>query len=337
MSLAIPSDATTSAAPGGLSIRAFEGTAADYAAVVALNNICFPENPDSVEEWRHWDSTRTARIKHQRWIAELNGEAVGFGEYGQSESMYHPQKFRLSLAVHPAHQGRGIGRALYGHILAALAPHDPISLRAEVRADMARAVRFVTERGFVEDMRFWESYLELASFDPAPFAGAEERALASGITITTVAELQARDPYYRRKLYELDQAATADEPHPEPITPVPQATYEAWVFDDPNYLPEANFIALDGDRYIGMSTLGANQGDPTELHVGFTGVLREYRGRGIALALKLRTIDYARRRGFRRLVTSNASINRPMLRINEALGFVKRPVWISYRKLIKQE
>jgi GNAT superfamily N-acetyltransferase len=113
--------------------------------------------------------------------------------------------------------------------------------------------------------------------------------------------------------------------------------YDGWIFDSPNYLPEGNFIALDGDRYVGMSTLRTSQASPDEYYVGFTGVLRDYRGKGIAMALKLKAIAFARQRGIKQIKTWNDSSNRPMLRINEALGFAKQPAWISYLKKLRNE
>ena len=165
----------------------------------------------------------------------------------------------------------------------------------------------------------------------------EQRALAAGITIVTMAQLQASDPAHRQRLYDLDIQATLDEPHPEPITPVARATYDGWIFDNPNYLPDGNFIALDGERYVGMSTLRSSQADPRELYVGFTGVLRDYRGKGVAMALKLRAIDYARRRGAATIKTWNDSRNQPMLAINEALGFQRQPAWISLVQKLQAE
>jgi RimJ/RimL family protein N-acetyltransferase len=56
-----------------------------------------------------------------------------------------------------------------------------------------------------------------------------------------------------------------------------------------------------------------------------TGVDRAYRGRMIALALKLLTIQYAKERGAEAIVTNNDSQNAPMLAVNRKLGYVPRP------------
>ncbi len=68
------------------------------------------------------------------------------------------------------------------------------------------------------------------------------------------------------------------------------------------------------------------------MYTGFTGVLREYRGRGIAWALKLRALTWAKERGYREVRTWNSTRNAPMLGINVALGFAKQPVWITFAK-----
>ncbi|MCS6881504.1 MAG: GNAT family N-acetyltransferase [Oscillochloridaceae bacterium] len=331
------SAAQTPAAPPGLIIREFSGSEADYAAAVAVCNAAFPEYPESVEEWKEHDQRQPPHLKCRRWLAETEGEAVGFASYDQPETMYHPRLFTFFAAVRPERQGQGVGRALYATVTAALAPLDPLRIRAHCRSDYARSMRFLTERGFVEDRREWESRLAVAGFDPAPFAGHVERVLASGIRIVTLRELIEGDPEHRRKLYDLDVTLARDVPSPEPFTAPSPESFERYVFENRDLLPEGFFVAIDGQRYVGLSALWKSEKEPDTLYTGLTGVRREYRRRGIALALKLCAIEYARRHGIQTLKTWNESSNQGMLSINEALGFVKQPAWVSFVKRLQSE
>ncbi|MBX0327418.1 GNAT family N-acetyltransferase [Oscillochloris sp. ZM17-4] len=332
MSLSREKIAPRAPAPAGLVIRPFSGGDADYAAAVDVVNAVFPEYPDTVDEWRFGDANRPAHIKMERWLAELDGATVAYGNYHQFEGMYHPRKFGVFIAVLPALQGRGVGAALYDHVVAALDRHGPISLRARAREDAARSLRFLAGRGYREDMREWESRLDVAAFDPAPYAGHEAALRADGLRIAPLAELLERDPDCREKLWALDVELTRDVPHPEPITATTRESFEAWIFNNPNFLPDGYFVALDGPDYVGSSALWRSQADSGELYTGLTGVRRAYRRRGIALALKLRDIAYAREHGVRVIKTWNEANNRGMLSINEALGFVKQPAWITFVK-----
>ena len=74
-----------------------------------------------------------------------------------------------------------------------------------------------------------------------------------------------------------------------------------------------------------------------EIYTGFTGVKRSHRRMGIALALKLRGIAYAKAHGHPVIRTNNDSTNKAMLSINERLGFVKQPAWITFIKTLKDE
>ncbi|NTU82858.1 MAG: GNAT family N-acetyltransferase [Chloroflexales bacterium] len=314
-----------------LTIRPFRGDDADYEALVAIRTVIWPEYPFSIAEHRRWDAKREARLAFQRIVAEADGQPVGMAQYENVPWMYHPQKFFGNLFVHPEYRRGGIGTRLYNYLLADMAPREPLALRHIIRADYPEGLRFLGQRGFVEELRAWESRLDLASFDPTPFAGADERVAAQGITITTASDLLARDPDFWPRLYACDCDASRDVPMPEPYTAPPFEEWVKYFENNPSFLPEAYFVAVDGDRYVGTSALWRHE-HFVDLDTGFTGVIREYRRRGIALAMKLRAIAYARGVGAPRIRTDNESTNRPMLSINEALGFVKQPPWITLVK-----
>jgi RimJ/RimL family protein N-acetyltransferase len=195
---------------------------------------------------------------------------------------------------------------------------------------MLRPVRFLAERGFRETQRSWESRLDPAAFDPSPYGDAAAKPAAHGIEIRTLRELEA-DPQLAEKLHELYWVLDQDVPSPDPPTRTTLEQFHKEHFGSPNLLPDGYFIAVDGSEYVGLSALWSSQGNG-DLYTGLTGVRREYRRRGIALALKLRGIDYAKRQGAPVIKTWNEINNRAMLSINEALGFVKQPAWIEYVK-----
>src|SRR4051812_43827387 len=107
-----------------MNIRPF--TPEDYSAISAVWCAVYPDYPETAEEIRHGDETRSDKITWGRFVAEQGGRVVGVGGYGQWQGMYHPQKFYMEVMVPPDEQGRGIGRSLYDYVLESLVLHDPI-------------------------------------------------------------------------------------------------------------------------------------------------------------------------------------------------------------------
>jgi GNAT superfamily N-acetyltransferase len=62
---------------------------------------------------------------------------------------------------------------------------------------------------------------------------------------------------------------------------------------------------------------GTNTGG---IYNSFTGVFREYRGQGIAMALKVVALDWAKQQKVPYARTNNHSANQPMLAVNRKLG-----------------
>lgn len=313
-----------------ISIRPFDKEK-DYPGVVALANTLSPDSPTTEESWRHGDSSMPAHLYWGRFVAENAGELVGYSFYGQWQD--HSQKFWIDVRGHPSHQRQGIGTALYEAVLTAIAPCDPILLKTGAREDRVARVAFLQKQGFVECERFWSSRLAVASFDPEILRGAADRVQASGVTIRTYAELEG-DPERDRKVYDLDCLVSRDFPHVDPHVPLPFDEYQRRVIqENPHFLPDAWFIAIEKESgsYIGVSLLTKpSLGD--YLNTGLTGVLREYRGKGIASALKLRAALYAKEKNVAEIRTNNAQANKEMLAINEKMGFVKQPASIYFAK-----
>lgn len=84
--------------------------------------------------------------------------------------------------------------------------------------------------------------------------------------------------------------------------------------------PELVFLAADGDQLVGVSTLFSTE-DPVVCYTDYTGVDRNYRGRGIARALKERSIMAAQALGARHMVTETEASNVSMRQLNLRMGY----------------
>ncbi len=305
---------------------------ADYDAFVGGSNRCYPDYATSVEEVRHRDAAfDDARFFRVRLVAEEEGRLVGGLDAAHRPGRFHPDRYWMDLWVVPESRRRGHGSALYDEMLRTLRARNALAVTAGAKESMAEGVEFLRRRGWVERKRDWESRLRVAGFDHARFADVDDRVAREGIRLTTYAEEARRDGDAERNAFELTDALRADVPAVEPPTPV---TFEEWRQHwtaSPTFLPDAFFVAIDrAGRWLGMSNLEKQIEDPTFVWQGLTGVRREARGRGIAMALKLRTVEYARRMGVDHIKTWNDQRNLPMLRINEAMGFEKQPAWIAF-------
>ncbi len=319
--------------PLPVTIRPFTGSEADYCDWVALRNAVMPEYTRTVDEIKQWDARRQKKYVHQRFVAEVEGVVVGGVVYNQNPWNYHPLKFEINVKVHPDYEGQRIGSTLYQYLLDDLNTTGPLSLRCKVREDWVRGHRFARDRDFVEDFREWESRLHVETFDAAPFAARYEEPLKHDIVIKTARQWREEMPDALERWYEMDMLATADVPSPEPITFPPFEEWVKWFQDNPSVLWDAIFLAWDEktQQFAGVTSLWKRELD-SDLETGFTGVHPQHRRKGVAFALKLRAIEYARSVNCSTIRTDNASTNRAMLSINEALGFAKQPAWISLVK-----
>lgn len=306
----------------------------DYERMAAFFNLVEPDYPVAAEELRRDDSVRDPKLEVGRFLAERNGELVGLARYGQNSGLYHPQKFFLNIHVHPSHRAQGIGSRLYEHLLEALKLFDPILLRGDAKENRPDAVRFWQKRGFTEEDRYWESRLDPQTFDPAPYAYLDETMKAVGVRIEPLSTLMDARPDYRRTLYDLDWELTQDEPLPEAPTRKDFEVYRKY-FDLPEFLPEAVQVAIYGGEWRGFSELGGSEANPRYLYNGFTAVGAELRGKGVATALKVENLIWAKEGGYTEIKTWNNSLNAPMLAVNTKLGFVRQPAEINFKKEVK--
>jgi mycothiol synthase len=227
-----------------------------------------------------------------------------------------------------------LGKRLYDHITRELCPHAPCRLETGVCEDLPSAMRFVQERGFVETMREHESQLDLTTFEPAHFAPDLDRLAAQGIALrllTGLADQSDRDARLQALEIQHAEAGSSDMKPPEAL-----AEWQARFWNNPRLLPGGFCVAIDQGTFVGQSN-ALTSGVPGELEYGFTGVLPAYRNRGIARAMKVRVLSWAKSHGYTLARSWTSSENAVMILVNLALGFVPQPAVVWFEKLLERD
>ena len=160
--------------------------------------------------------------------------------------------------------------------------------------------------------------LDVASFESERFQTDVQRVTTSGIALTSLKEVgNTTDNQYR--LYELNAECSADIPG--------RGDFHSWDeyqrirLEARSFDPAGVMLALDGEQWIGMSGLSHRR----DVEYGFaemTGTVRSHRGRGIATALKVRGIAFARDLNLSSIRTVHHPGNDAMIRLNRRLGFI---------------
>ncbi len=286
------------------------------------------------EHWlrrrRQFDESRLIRRHYVAQHAET-GQVLGYGAVEQT--IFLPQ-YQLLFVVAPEHWHSGVCDLLLDQLMKDLRQVNAIAVRHRNDARLTQALEFLKARGFVETDVVREWRLPVAEFDATPFTLIAERA-AGEVSIVTYAEARERDPACLRKLHELLNPVMADEPGRQPFAPVPLETVARW-FSARSLLPDACFIAIDGDRYVGLTSLRLADEVAGSITQGFTGVLREYRRRGIATALKLRALEYARQHGYSFIRAFCHHLNHSVMALNEKLGFRQHLTHTTLEKCLRE-
>jgi mycothiol synthase len=281
----------------------------DYAHTRRVQMTVFPlEMAETVEQMRANDGDDKLRL-----LAERDGEVMGIGTAARSGLSGGAV---VSPVVLPDARRHGIGTDLLRVLVAHAEGLQPEFLvgHAEDEGSKAFAERF----GFVEVDRQVEQVRVIGAEAPPP--------ALEGVDIVAV----ARRPELWEVAYErVGQQAFQDMAVITPLRVTLDEWNREWMTD-----PEAMFLAIADDQVIGLAGLLVDPDEPTRAENALTAVRREWRGRGVAAALKRTTLAHAAAHGLTEVYTWTQQNNADMRRLNERLGYVTRQQSYTMRRML---
>ena len=306
----------------------------------------YPDDPqDTLEEWKYRDETARKDALRARFVLVLGGVIIGYGMVAAPHWLDVADCIQYGHTVHPDYEGLVVERLpVYSHVerhvLRLISGRRAKVLLTRAREDNKVKVGWLTGHGYRAVRRSPASSLDVASFDFERWEGCVERVEDSGIEFLSRAYLQGHDPDWHAKLHEAWVDIKLDAPTSNQKRPVPIDEF-AKMLNSPAMCPETNLIAVDHGLwvargsgfgpYTALTFANPLLHNPTIWGIRFTGVRRAWRRRGIATAIKLKSIAQARGMGCVRMKTSNEE-NNPMYGINLELGFESASAWVEYEK-----
>jgi GNAT superfamily N-acetyltransferase len=268
------------------------------------------ESDADLDLWARIRTAASPRDELKRPLRSPDRLLLLAGEIGCARAAPSDLEGHVSIGVYvlPEARRRGLGGELYGRCLEHARSLGRPRLFATIDALSEPGLRFAAARGFAEVGREVELRRTIGDeAEPQPLPGVEVVSLAE-----------------RPELLEAAYDAIAVEAYAD--MPVPgnyMLTREKWLEEEGAVLPEATFVALDGDEVVGWAGLHANA------EHGLTAVRSSHRCRGIATHLKRRQLAWAAAAGIPELVTFTQGRNDAMQRVNERLGYVAQPAWLK--------
>ena len=268
------------------------------------------ERTQSLAELRKGDSPERLLL-----LARVDGTVVGSGLSDRAESA---NSGSVIPRVLPEHRRRGAGTAL----LQRLADHVSTLGLPTVRAttDDEGSLAFAQRFGFTEVNREIEqTYAVTVAREVAP--------LPDGLEVVTADE---RPGLWEDCFDRFGREVLADFAVDTPL----EVTLDRW---SRVWLGDPMFLAVHDDEVVGCAGLGLDADDPTRAENALTAVRRDWRGRGVAMHLKQRTLAWASTHGIVEVYTWTQDGNAAMRTLNTRLGYATTRTGIQLARALPLE
>ena len=320
--------------PRGYRARPFED--ADREPLVAAGNAeSHPMEAESAEEWRRWESMISDPSRIRLTILGPDGKIAGSGNI-QVGMMPRPDGAQgIGVGALRQHRDRGLGSAMLDAFEAEAKRRNVPRITAGVSASRPFALAWATKRGYREIGRRIMSYRELDSYEPAKWRDALDRVAKTGVKIRSFTEvLGERDDdgkeRFWHELWEAEGPMWDDIPFASPTPHWPFDRFYKLAVKSGQMLQDLSLVAYDGNAIAGLTTTADRQGK--DGWTWMTGVARDQRRKGIAMALKVEVLARAKAKGLRAMCTVNDESNKAMRGVNMKLGYQPVPDHVELEK-----
>ena len=277
-----------------------------------------------------WQTPGYDIARNIRLVFAPNGMLIGFSQFFDESAPMRPYVWTY---VHPDWRRLGVGTSLI-EWAESRTRENFATIPADARVVLTTRVYYTNDsakelleiNGFTSNRTTVHFLIEMDKTPPQP-------KFPDSISIITYNEFNNLREVYRV----LTEAFRDHRGHIDEDFDTAFARFEHFIINDPNIDFSLWFLAMDGDKLIGISLcVPIAWDDPHKAWVDELGVLREYRGRGIAKGLLHHSFGELYKRGITKVgLNADGSNLTGAVQLYQNVGMRIFRTWHAYEKELR--
>ena len=317
-----------------IEIKKFTATNEEFKEIARINNLV---NHDSIdhpdydkEDW----AIRDQSLIRDRLLLYNEKKLIGLLYYVQGRDE-NRKIFFFNIVLNPKYHNNGYRELLYQKMLKKIDANKLVS-NVYDHANYRNHQKLLIKHNFKLAQTNREYSCDIRQVNTEKYQSLIKKLESEGINFYDSRDKMQGFPNHYKKLEELIWTYDQDIPHPKEIKmtrePFEEVMKQQIDFEENCYGVE--IVAVKDGQYIASTDIEVlPKAEPHKGWTGGLGVIREFRRKGIATAIKIKAIEILLKKGITELRTDNEE-NNPMYKINVALGFKPVPFSLEYIKLI---
>ena len=324
-----------------LEIKKFKETDAEFIELARIDNLVNHDSTSHPDDDKDAWKIRDKSYVKDRLLLYSNGTLVGVMYYTQGRDENKRTTF-FTLNIDPDYNTQECRELLYARMLSEIKSFNCNKILTSMydHPNYHLCQQFLIENEFKLVQTNREYSCDIRKVDTKKYQSLIKKLESEGIKLYDSKEemgtFPKKFPNHYKKLEELTWIYAQDFPIPDGIKhtrdPFDQFMKYTLDFEENSYGTE--IVAVKDGQYIGSTDLTVYpKAEPHKAWTGSLGVLKEFRRKGVATALKIKAIQKLLKKGVTEIRTDNEE-NNPMYKINVALGFEPVPFSLEYMRKI---
>ena len=320
-----------------ISIKNFTATDFEFKELARIDNLV---NHDSIahpdEDKNEWN-IRDKSIIRDRLLLYKDNILIGVMYYSQGRDKNNKIIF-FTLNLDPKYNNKGYRKLLYNKMLERVKIFNCNTVHTSIydHPNYGEIKKLINKEKFKLVQTNREYSCDIRKVDTKKYYPLIKQLELEGIKFYDSKEEMLDWPNHYKKLEELIWSYDQDMPIPNGIKHT-RTPFKQWMKLRTDFYKNSygiDLVAVQNKKYVGSTDIFVfSKSDPFKGWTGGLGVLKKFRRKGIATALKIKAIEVLLKKGVTEVRTDNEK-NNPMYKINVALGFIPVPFSLDYMKEI---